>query len=912
MFRSVPLLYHHCSVPLEFQQFIDGIIASRILTKDAIDAVIAELPAEKQTQNVEVLGNELISRGLLTRYQIGRILQGRHHGLVLGNLILKEKIGQGGMGRVYLAEHKRMKRPVAVKIMNENAMKSKQSVARFMLEVQTAAQLTHNNIVAAYDADEFDGVPYLVMEYVEGRDLRSIVKESGPITFKTAIMYIKQVAAGLHFAHEKGVVHRDIKPSNILATRDHVAKILDMGLARNRELADQNSDSDLHDLTKEHHVIGTAEFMSPEQADDSKSVDRRTDIYSLGCSLFYIVAGKAPFHRSTAVQTLLAHRTDPIPSLRTSRPDISADADRVYSKMVAKHPDDRYQSAKEVVAALNRLSDDDFLLTTEPDEGDDTRSFENVEIYEQTSEHFTSSNNPDEDQSTEVRKIKEHAIGIDLGTTFSAISYLNDLGRPVTIVNAEGDKITPSVVLFDDEDVIVGKEAVKAMATDMPMIAECAKRDLGRNTFHKRFAGRKYRPEILLAYILRKLKTDAEEQIGSVRRAVVTVPAYFDEIRRKATQDAGYIAGLEVMDIINEPTSAAVAYGYQQSILQSQSDQSREFFDRTQRILVYDLGGGTFDVTVMEIRGSRYKTLATDGDVQLGGRDWDERVVEFVSRKFFEEHGEDPRLDANSLGRLLREVEDAKRTLSSRNKATIAIEYGGKASRYSLSRELFEELNSDLLARTEFTTRQTLKASGLTWKEIDRVLLVGGSTRMTAVSKMLTELSGIQPDRSVAPDEAVAHGAAIHAGMLLLKQQGEKVRMKITNVNSHSLGVVGSNPKTGQLQTGFLIPRNTPLPTAAKRVFRTQKAGQNSIRVQIVEGESEHPDECSQVGKCIVHNLPKNLPAKTPITVIFQYDENGRLTVTVQVTGIELKQQIMRENSMRQEELEYWRQVVCQ
>ena len=500
-----------------------------------------------------------------------------------------------------------------------------------------------------------------------------------------------------------------------------------------------------------------------------------------------------------------------------------------------------------------------------------------------------------------------HAVGIDLGTTFSAVAHLDDLGRPVTLINAEGDKITPSVVLFEGTNVVVGKEAVKAIATDAESIAECAKRDLGHRMFHKVLGGRQYPPEALQAFILNKLRNDSKRQIGDFSKVVITVPAYFDEVRRKATQDAGYIAGFEVLDIINEPTAAAVAFGFQQGFLKQEQDTGER-----SRVLVYDLGGGTFDVTVMEIGGRDFVTLATDGDVQLGGRDWDQRLVDYVAEEFIRKFGVDPREDPNCAGRLWRDCEDAKRTLSARTKANIACDYKGNAVRVEVSRDQFHAMTQDLLDRTSFTTRQTLQAAGLTWSQVDRVLMVGGSTRMPAVFDMLKNLSGKEPDCSVSPDEAVAHGAALHAGILIDRYDGKSPSFRIKNVNSHSLGVVAMDTKTKRPRNAILIPRNTPLPVAAKRVFKTQKQGQRSILVQIVEGESASPDDCSQIGKCSVRDLPHNLPAQTPIEVRFRYHENGRLAIQVNVQGTdkELHHEISRENSLTQDQLDSWRTYI--
>ncbi|MFP6657557.1 MAG: Hsp70 family protein, partial [Pirellulales bacterium] len=302
----------------------------------------------------------------------------------------------------------------------------------------------------------------------------------------------------------------------------------------------------------------------------------------------------------------------------------------------------------------------------------------------------------------------------------------------------------------------------------------------------------------------------------------------------------------------------------------------------------------------------------TDGDVLLGGRDWDQRIVDFVAEEFIRNHGLDPREDPCTFGRLWRECEDAKRTLSARNKVSVTCDYRGQAVRVEMTRERFEEITRDLLDRTEFTTRQTLQAAGLSWEQIDLVLMVGGSTRMPMVIEMLKRLTGKEPDRSVSADEAVAHGAALRAKLILDKADGAPPAFDIKNVNSHSLGVVATDPKTQRRRNAILIPRNTPLPVSARRVFKTQRAGQKSILVQIVEGESATPEDCSQIGKCVVRDLPQDLPAETPIDVRFRYLENGRLTIMVKVQGTEteLKHEITRENSLTIEQLESWSQYI--
>ncbi|OYV84671.1 MAG: hypothetical protein B7Z73_14990 [Planctomycetia bacterium 21-64-5] len=328
---------------------------------------------------------------------------------------------------------------------------------------------------------------------------------------------------------------------------------------------------------------------------------------------------------------------------------------------------------------------------------------------------------------------RNRAVGIDLGTTYSAVSWLHESGKTAMIPNSEGDVLTPSVVLFEDDEIIVGKEAKKVGPLKPTRFAECVKRDMGSPVYSRAICGDYMPPEVVQAWVLKKLKADILRTLGPDFRAVITVPAFFDEPRRKATADAGSMAALPVLDVVNEPTAAALAFGEELGYLTT-SGEVREPL----KVLVYDLGGGTFDVTVLDMRPGDLRTLATDGDVRLGGRDWDTRLADHAAEAFVKEHREDPRTNPASLQRLLTEVEEAKRTLSARQNATIRVDHAGSSTTVKVTRELFEQITTDLLERTSYTTRQVLAAAGLEWKDIQRVLLVGGATRMPMVSRMLS------------------------------------------------------------------------------------------------------------------------------------------------------------------------------
>ncbi|MDA1016702.1 MAG: Hsp70 family protein [Planctomycetota bacterium] len=502
---------------------------------------------------------------------------------------------------------------------------------------------------------------------------------------------------------------------------------------------------------------------------------------------------------------------------------------------------------------------------------------------------------------------KRLAVGIDLGTTYSVIAFLDSRGQPQTILNSEGDPTTPSVVLYEDGCITVGKEAQKAAAFEPERIANFAKRDMGNQHYHREINGEKLPPEVIQAQILKKLKDDAESKIGPIDEVVITVPAYFNEPRRKATQDAGQLAGLHVLDIINEPTAAAIAHGATQGFLNEWGEAGQ-----TERILVYDLGGGTFDVTVMEIEGNDYRTLATAGDVYLGGIDWDRTLVDMVAEKYMERYGGiDPRDHPASLQRLIRDCEDAKRALTARERTTIIFEHASEGVRIPITREDFESLTAHLMQRTMFTVKTVIREAGFTWNDITRVLLVGGSTRMPMVKEILSRESGKSVDRSLSMDEAVAHGAAVYAG-ILQKSEVQEGDISVKNVNSHGLGVLGTERSTGRPKNTVLIPKNTELPTTMGKRFKTAKDGQKSVLVNVIEGGDSAGRNSTPIGKCVIRGLPDGLPGGTPVDVLFTYAANGRLTVRARIPSLnrEAILTMERQSGLSDEELAGWQERI--
>lgn len=459
-------------------------------------------------------------------------------------------------------------------------------------------------------------------------------------------------------------------------------------------------------------------------------------------------------------------------------------------------------------------------------------------------------------------------LGIDLGTTNSAAAYINSNGIAEIIPNRDGQRTTPSVILFEDSNPIVG-ESAKDNAVLSPLnVVQFVKRNMGNASY--RFDaedGKEYRSEELSAMILKYIKEDAESFLGEkVEQAVITVPAYFDDAQRQATMDAGKIAGLDVLAIINETTAAALAYGMNQS--------------EHQTIMVYDLGGGTFDVTIMELDQNRIQIKATSGDRNLGGFDVDNIIIMYVLNQMEENYGVDCSEDDTCIQDLRLKVENLKKTLSSREKAALTIFAAGKPVKIELTRAQFEEMiEQKFLSRTIDIMEMAIEDAGLNWNQLDKVLLVGGSTRIPAVQRIIREVTGILPSAEINPDEAVALGAAYYGANLgtqgsLGKRSGQK---DIVDVNSHSLGIVTYDED--KMMNSIILQRNQPIPTTAERTFYTASEQQTELLIQVTEGEDEDVDYVKIIGTAQLKIHPHAAGAEIRIRI--QYDSNGLIHVSV-------------------------------
>ena len=506
---------------------------------------------------------------------------------------------------------------------------------------------------------------------------------------------------------------------------------------------------------------------------------------------------------------------------------------------------------------------------------------------------------------------RRKAVGIDLGTTFCAVAHIDAYGKPQIIPNSESERITASVILFDGASVIVGSLAKNNSVAEAERIVDFVKREIGKpkEQFHREFNGKVYSAEELSALILRKLKADAEKYLKEpVTDAVITVPAYFNDAERTATITAGQLAGFNVLQIINEPTSAALAYGLDK-------------LDEDQTVFVFDLGGGTFDVTIMRIKGHEIEMLATNGDHRLGGKDWDDVIVNQIAQEFDQAHGENPLLDLQSYQDLQSRALAAKIQLSSRARTAIVHNHNGKTVKVELTREEFEVMTRHLVEKCKTICEMVLQEAKMNWSEINKVLLVGGMTRMPMVRKMISQLSSVPVVDDVNPDEAVAVGAAIQAILSLLHEEEvsgvrtlpEDTRqqfssregglIQVTNITSHTLGVVLWDEGRLEEYVFPMIRKMTPVPALIKNSFGTASANMRRAVVRIVEGESTLPAECTPLGLCDVE-LPAFLPKGSPVELTYEYNANQVLEVAVNACGNQAKVTIERNTGLAPDEVE--------
>ncbi len=492
-------------------------------------------------------------------------------------------------------------------------------------------------------------------------------------------------------------------------------------------------------------------------------------------------------------------------------------------------------------------------------------------------------------------------VGIDLGTTFSAVARINpETGKPVVIKNSFGSAITPSVLCFEKNgNILFGEDAKNMQAIGDTNTAAFFKRSMGKDLYSVDFLGKSYSATDLSAILLKKLKEEAEQQIGDkIDSAVITVPAYFTHKERAATIEAGKKAGLDVIAIINEPTAAAFAYGLNKK-------------DTEQTVLIYDLGGGTFDVTLARIASNEIDILGSDGDHELGGKDWDDCVARYLANEFDEKYGIDVSDDPEMVASLLVTAENVKKQLTSKDSVEIPLAYGTIRGKVEITEQIFEEISQFLIGTTKDVTDRLMASVGVEWRQVDGVILVGGSTRMRMIHNYVKEMSGKEPLGGVNVDEAVALGAAIRAnitakgksvpllGGLLGKSKANNVCIQgakaVSDVTAHSLGMISISADGERYVNSAIIKKNTKIPASNTRPFRFMtRAKNNELEVYVLQGEFQRPLDNVIINKYVISQIKKTTPSVSIIEVTYEYNADGVIEVSAiqNETGKKLKIEI--------------------
>jgi len=469
-------------------------------------------------------------------------------------------------------------------------------------------------------------------------------------------------------------------------------------------------------------------------------------------------------------------------------------------------------------------------------------------------------------------------VGIDLGTTFSSLAILNAIGKPEIIPNADGERLTPSAIFFDEEDaelIRVGIEAINSRRLNAERAVRWIKRHMGDADYHRTIDNKDWTPEELSALILKKLRQECSVEHGEITDAVISVPAHFDEVRRKATMDAGTLAGLNVIAIVNEPVAAALYYATTRKV--------------SGKVLVYDLGGGTFDVTIISVEDHQMDIICSQGDHALGGIDFDREILALLEQSYKDKFNTELISSDEDRAKYEDEAEDIKKTLSRRRIAKKML-YGPAGSmRMEISREMFEQAVSSLMSRIDILLEVALEEADIKPSEIDKVLLVGGSSRIPLVRQQLKKMFGSAPETTVNVDECVALGAALHAGLTMLREKPDQVPagisgglgdINLVDVCNHSYGTICApiDKETGKriIENRIILKKNTPLPCQDSQMFYTVSKGQTELEVTITQGEDNAPEYVNKIATNKL-KLPPNRPAKCPVKVTYSYDLNQRM-----------------------------------
>ncbi len=774
---------------------------------------------------------------------------------ILGEYQIEEFIGAGGMGQVFRARHRTMDRQVAIKILPRSLSDDDIAVKRFYTEVRATARLMHPNIVTAFDAGCYrvgdKPVHYLVMELIHGELLSQRVNQNGPMNAAEVVEVLKQSASALEYAHAQGIVHRDIKPSNMMITPAGVLKILDFGLAVLRGHLDKQA-------AKESQLVGTVEFMSPEQINAPETVDHRSDLYSLGATVFYLLTGRPMFH-GEAVQTAMAHINTKPPALYEVRSDVDIRLDSVFQSLVSKAPEDRFQSASGLTEKLIAMN-----LIERPVIPTRVRGAEH-RLPKLGFEHPTSAGLV---RSTSHRPFA--AVGIELGMILSRVSYI-DSEHKVEEVQVDGESAELRNMLFSDgENIGVGAVAVDHRASNPNQIFYGMQRWYGLPLVERPFGGRQVPPEVLVACVIRQLTVAARHRLPNASHAVVTVPACYDQMHRLSTKTACSIAGVEVLQLLDKPLAATLAHVEIATRLAQAAGNASEY---RKTFLIAMLNGTACEVSVVSVNGLVIQMLSSVGDWKRGATRWHDRATKRLATEVEKRLGDSAREDLNIASRLQRTMEKAFDRLQISATVPFVFETPGGKVEGQLDRERLYDWVGDLENDCLSFAREAIERAKIDPATIDSILLLGDVRWMPVIQRQLSKLVGPKAKLIMLKSNDLARGAAIQAKNIMPPMD---LQAPVAHAaSSYDLGVIIQEDGSRISQPKVLIGKDTPTPAYSSRTLRFTLEGKEQPQLQFVEGSRLGASTWSRLGRLDLKTCFPGRFGSDPLQLRIDIDNSG-------------------------------------
>ncbi len=779
---------------------------------------------------------------------------------LLGDYLLLKQIGAGGMGRVYEAEHRTMNRHVAVKILSSAIASKPGLLEQFFLEIRAVAKLMHPNIVTAFDAGSIGDKHYLVMELVAGDVLADRIRSHGPMSSSEAANIIEQAAMALSYAHRQGIVHRDIKPSNMMLTEEGTLKILDFGLAMLGKREENAANRKI--------FMGTPEYMSPEQIENPDQVDARSDLYSLGASLYYLLTGRPMFSGEKMQIAVAQLRQKPEP-LYVARADVDLRLDAVFQKLIAKSPADRYASADALLASLAQLN-----LSSQPIK---------VSAFPRGSSRLRGDHPTSAVVSQSTLAKKSQVVAIDLGMLVSTVAYFDANLGPQIVPQGEGNQQHMRNMLWSaGKQIKLGSEAVSLRQNHPDQVIHSIQRWIGSSQVEWSFAEKKTPPEVILAALLKTLICSAAAATEAGDSAIVTVPSCYDQMHRRAIRNACRIADINLVQLLDKPLAAGLAWLDVSSRL--------SFMPGTQtalnsKLLFVHLGGTGLEASILHAQGLEVRQLGCSGSWKLGSLRWQHRLTEYFVTRLQEETGRSIRDDKAAATRLQRTIELAMDRLTRSSRVELKFEWSGAAIQQTVTQEGLVKIAPELCAAIASTIREACANAKTDSGEIDHILLAGSLMQIQPIQQIVKRCIPHRASVTTLEKSDFARGAAIQSQHYNSLSQDGGRQPRAVGCAAYDIGLLAVNASSGRAAPRVLLEKSTTLPTTLNRTLRPSSLGGSNSpafpSLQIIEGTNLGSANWLALGKAKPDELFADRSPTDPLHLRLDLDSSGILETSL-------------------------------